>query len=70
VRGIFIEAILTAELVFTIFVLAKEKHSGTFYCPRRYGASTVHCRVSWSLLHWWISEPLEIVWALRRHWYI
>jgi aquaporin related protein len=27
-RGVFIEAILTAELVFTIFMLAKEKHKG------------------------------------------
>ena len=28
IRGVFIEAILTAELVFTIFMLAKEKHKG------------------------------------------
>ena len=28
VRGVFIEAVLTAELVFTIFMLAKEKHKG------------------------------------------
>lgn len=28
-RGVFIEAVLTAELVFTIFMLAKEKHKGT-----------------------------------------
>ena len=27
-RGVFIEAVLTAELVFTIFMLAKEKHKG------------------------------------------
>jgi aquaporin related protein len=27
-QGVFIEAILTAELVFTIFMLAKEKHKG------------------------------------------
>lgn len=33
VRGIFIEAILTAELVFTIFMLAKEKHKATFMAP-------------------------------------
>ncbi|PQE07501.1 MIP family channel protein [Rutstroemia sp. NJR-2017a WRK4] len=33
VRGVFIEAILTAELVFTIFMLAKEKHKATFIAP-------------------------------------
>jgi len=29
VQGVFIEATLTAELVFTIFMLAKEKHRAT-----------------------------------------
>jgi len=33
VQGVFIEAILTAELVFTIFMLAKEKHKGTSARP-------------------------------------
>ncbi|TVY26682.1 Aquaporin-1 [Lachnellula hyalina] len=33
VQGIFIEALLTAELVFTIFMLAKEKHKATFIAP-------------------------------------
>jgi aquaporin related protein len=33
VRGVFIEAVLTAELVFTIFMLAKEKHKGTIPPP-------------------------------------
>ena len=32
-QGIFIEAVLTAELVFTIFMLAKEKHKATFMAP-------------------------------------
>ena len=32
-QGVFIEAILTAELVFTIFMLAKEKHKATFIAP-------------------------------------
>lgn len=32
-RGVFIEAFLTAELVFTIFMLAKEKHKATFIAP-------------------------------------
>ncbi|OAK97540.1 aquaporin-like protein [Phaeosphaeriaceae sp. SRC1lsM3a] len=33
VNGVFIEAVLTAELVFTIFMLAKEKHKATFIAP-------------------------------------
>ncbi|CBX97751.1 hypothetical protein IAQ61_001047, partial [Plenodomus lingam] len=32
-RGFFIEMVLTAELVFTIFMLAKEKHKATFIAP-------------------------------------
>ena len=32
-QGVFIELILTAELVFTIFMLAKEKHKATFIAP-------------------------------------
>ncbi|KAI9691361.1 MAG: hypothetical protein M1820_009698 [Bogoriella megaspora] len=32
-QGVFIEALLTAELVFTIFMLAKEKHKATFMAP-------------------------------------
>ncbi|PVI08331.1 aquaporin-like protein [Periconia macrospinosa] len=38
-RGVFIEAILTAELVFTIFMLAKEKHKATFIAPVGIGLS-------------------------------
>ncbi|KEF59291.1 uncharacterized protein A1O9_04135 [Exophiala aquamarina CBS 119918] len=33
VQGVFIEAVLTAELVFTILMLAKEKHKATFVAP-------------------------------------
>lgn len=33
VMGLFIEMFLTAELVFTIFMLAAEKHKGTFIAP-------------------------------------
>lgn len=33
VQGVFIEAILTSELIFTIFMLAKEKHRATFIAP-------------------------------------
>jgi aquaporin related protein len=32
-QGTLIEAVLTAELVFTIFMLAKEKHKATFIAP-------------------------------------
>lgn len=32
-RGVFIEAILTAQLVFTVFMLAKEKHKATYMAP-------------------------------------
>ncbi|KAK7723773.1 putative aquaporin-5 [Diaporthe eres] len=32
-QGIFIEALLTAELVFTIYMLAAEKHRATFMAP-------------------------------------
>lgn len=33
IQGVFIEALLTAELVFTILMLAKEKHRATFLAP-------------------------------------
>ena len=33
VKGLFIEMFLTAMLVFTIFMLAAEKHRGTFIAP-------------------------------------
>ena len=33
VRGVFIETLLTAELVFCIFMLAAEKHKATFLAP-------------------------------------
>ena len=33
VQGVFIEMFLTAQLVFTIFMLAAEKHRGTFIAP-------------------------------------
>jgi aquaporin related protein len=33
VQGLFIEMFLTAELVFTIFILAAEKHKGTLIAP-------------------------------------
>ncbi|KAK5112424.1 hypothetical protein LTR85_011533 [Meristemomyces frigidus] len=39
VQGLFIEMILTAQLVFTIFMLAAEKHKGTFMAPVGIGLS-------------------------------
>ncbi|RMZ03802.1 hypothetical protein D0860_06657 [Hortaea werneckii] len=39
VQGLFIEMLLTAELVFTIFMLAAEKHKGTFIAPVGIGLS-------------------------------
>ncbi|KAI9708761.1 MAG: hypothetical protein M1820_003716 [Bogoriella megaspora] len=38
-RGLFIEMFLTFELVFTIFMLAAEKHKGTFIAPVGIGLS-------------------------------
>lgn len=49
-QGVFIEAVLTAELVFTIFMLAKEKHKGkipslpsTLQLLANGVSSNVHC---------------------------
>ncbi|TVY71202.1 Aquaporin-1 [Lachnellula suecica] len=39
VQGLFIEMFLTAELVFTIFMLAAEKHKSTFIAPVGIGLS-------------------------------
>ena len=39
VQGLFIEMFLTAELVFTIFMLAAEKHKATFIAPIGIGIS-------------------------------
>ena len=38
-QGLFIETFLTAELVFTIFMLAAEKHKATFIAPIGIGLS-------------------------------
>ena len=39
VQGLFIEMFLTSLLVFTIFMLAAEKHKGTFLAPIGIGLS-------------------------------
>lgn len=38
-QGTIIEMLLTAQLVFTIFMLAAEKHAGTFIAPIGIGLS-------------------------------
>lgn len=38
-QGLFMEMFLTAELVFTIFMLAAEKHKATFIAPIGIGLS-------------------------------
>lgn len=38
-QGVFVEMMLTAQLVFTIFMLAAEKHKGTFIAPVGIGLS-------------------------------
>ena len=38
-QGLFIEMFLTAQLVFTIFMLAAEKHKATFIAPVGIGLS-------------------------------
>lgn len=38
-RGLFIEMFLTTQLVFTIFMLAAEKHKSTFIAPIGIGLS-------------------------------
>jgi len=47
-QGLFIEMFLTAQLVFTIFMLAAEKHKGTFIAP--VGTSIDPVWVTWLLL--------------------
>ena len=38
-QGVIIEMLLTAQLVFTIFMLAAEKHTGNFIAPVGIGIS-------------------------------
>ena len=40
-QGVLIEMVLTAQLVFTIFMLAAEKHEGTFLAPLGIGLSAL-----------------------------
>lgn len=79
VRGLFIEMMLTAQLVFTIFMLAAEKHKGTFIAPVGIGLSLFVAELTGKslaschddheltkirrLLHWWFSKSSSIVWS-------
>lgn len=45
-QGVFIEALLTAVLVFTIFMLAAEKHKATFIAPIGIGLALFVCELS------------------------
>jgi len=45
-QGFFIEMILTAQLVFTIFMLATEKHAGTFIAPVGIGLALFICELT------------------------
>lgn len=45
VRGLFIEAFLTAELVFVIFMLAIEKHRSTAVAPVGIGLALFICEL-------------------------
>ncbi len=76
-QGLFIEMFLTAELVFTIFMLAAEKHKGTFIAPIGIGLALFIAELSGMLakkcfefsnpnrriLHWWCTEPCSSLWS-------
>jgi aquaporin related protein len=45
-QGFFIEMILTAQLVLAIFMLAAEKHAGTFIAPVGIGLALFICELT------------------------
>jgi aquaporin rerated protein, other eukaryote len=49
-RGLFIEMLLTAQLCFTIIMLAAEKHKSTFLAPIGIGLSLFIAELGGSLL--------------------
>jgi glycerol uptake facilitator-like aquaporin len=72
VRGLFIEMLLTAELIFCIFMLAAEKHKATFLAPIGIGLAlfiaelagksclsfTIHAtNMRRRLFHWRFTKP-------------
>lgn len=50
-QGLFIEMFLTAQLVFTIFMLATEKHKGTFIAPVGIGLSLFIAELTGTIKH-------------------
>jgi aquaporin rerated protein, other eukaryote len=50
-QGVFIEMFLTAQLVFTIFMLAAEKHKGTFLAPIGIGLSLFIAELAGTFTH-------------------
>lgn len=77
VRGLFIEMLLTAELIFCIFMLAAEKHKATFLAPVGIGLALFIAELAGKytslpgtvrfanldrcLLHWRVSQPCSLV---------
>ena len=49
-QGVIIEMLLTAQLVFTIFMLAAEKHAGNFIAPVGIGLSLFSAELTGSSL--------------------
>jgi aquaporin rerated protein, other eukaryote len=45
-QGLFIEMFLTAQLIFTIFMLAAEKHKGTYLAPVGIGLALFICELA------------------------
>jgi glycerol uptake facilitator-like aquaporin len=79
-RGLFIEMFLTAQLVFTIFMLAAEKHKATFIAPvgmwvasqyllssltRVQRSLPVHRRAFWRVFHRWLPQSCEKLRPMR-----
>ena len=50
-QGFLIEMILTAQLVFAIFMLAAEKHAGTFIAPVGIGLALFIAELTGTLIH-------------------
>lgn len=83
VQGIFIEMFLSAQLVFTIFMLAAEKHKATFIAPVGIGLSLFIAELTGvlfqtesrpflpkyfrRLLYRWFGQPNSIIWSIGCH---
>lgn len=60
VQGLFIEMFLTAELVFTIFMLAAEKHKATFIAPIGIGLSLFIAELTGNMTILPFLSPLQL----------